>query len=688
MQRRQIQDASNGVLSGQSSEALTADDLLSGENLMACVRRIGLGYESQIEKIPLSALEQSQMPCVAVLKSGNGVIIRRFAGRMADIEANGQTAKIRIDSLLQVYSGSAIVSSATEVESADTLVQDVTFHPSLRNIFFHTMRSRHILTVIALACVSNLLMFILPLYSMAVYDRIIPHKAYETLWALTIGIMIVLVIDFAARVLRNQVQEEIAQTVSAELQQRIFGKILSTDIENAPKTTSAITSAMSAVDSACNLAPTILVGLFIDIPFVVLLLIYVAFVGHWVVVVPLLSFVAIVVSNYILHVMARKAHAASAGDHIARTILLEESVGAFSVTKLTSAKDHTYRHMKKLLATSIFSSAAARANTNMTAQISSAIIQINTVLSLVIGVLMISQGAMTVGALVSAVMLSGRGISPLIALSGSLVRAASLKEPLQIAAGFVELPSEEAGDSQRTLTGLRGDVALSGVTFRYAQSSAPTLKDLSLSIAAGEKVGIIGRIGCGKSTFVKMLPRLHLPETGGILIDGHDVRQYDPETLRRHISYMPQDCDLFDTTIRDNIVKGLTSVDENLFDMAVTVSGVKDIIAGHPAGYDLKVGKFGRRLSGGERQAVCMARALVRPASILVFDEPTSSMDGQMERSVIERLRVAIGSKTFIAATHRTPLLSLVDRVIWLENGKVIADGPTKDVISHAARLT
>jgi ATP-binding cassette subfamily C protein LapB len=324
----------------------------------------------------------------------------------------------------------------------------------------------------------------------------------------------------------------------------------------------------------------------------------------------------------------------------------------------------------------------------MTGQISSAIIQLNTVLSLVIGVLMISEGAMTVGALVAAVMLSGRGVSPLIALTNNLVRAASLREPLNLAAKLVALPPEEAGDTQRSAIKLRGDVALSGVTFRYAQSSAPSLKDLTIAIAAGEKVGIIGRIGCGKSTFVKMIPRLHLPETGGILIDGHDVRQYDPELLRRQVSYMPQDCDLFDSNIRDNIIKGLESVDEALFDMAVTVSGVKDIVAAHPAGYDLKVGKFGRRLSGGERQAVCLARALVRPAPILVLDEPTSAMDGQMERAVIERMRGVIGTKTLIAATHRTPMLSLVDRVIWLDNGKVIADGPTKDVIAHAAKLT
>ena len=663
-------------------------DSIFGENLMAAVRRVEFGNDSQLIKIALDDLSPHQLPCIAVLKSGNGIIIRHITGKKIEIQENGQLTVVDLQELLPLYSGSAIISNAAKAAPLEDPIPEPVFHPSLRNIFFYTLRSKNILTVIALACVSDLLMFVLPLFSMAVYDRIIPHKAYETLWALTLGILIVLMIDFCAKVLKNHVQEDIAQNISAGLQQRLFGTILSTDVDSAPKTTGPISSALSAVDSACQLMPSILIGALVDVPFVVLLLIYVAFVAHWVVVVPVLAFIAIIVSNYILHLMARKAHATSSGDQVARTVLLEESVGAFNVTKLTASKDQTFQQLKKLLHVSISSSAAARSTGNLTAQISTLIISLNTVLSLVIGVLMISEGSMTVGALVSAVMLSGRGISPLISLSNGLVRAASLREPLSMAAKLVSLPPEAAGDTKRSSTKLRGDVAVSGVTFRYPGSSAPSLKDLNFSIAAGEKVGIIGRIGCGKSTFVKMLPRLHLPESGGILIDGHDVRQYDPELLRRQISYMPQDCDLYDSNIRENITKGLDVVDEALFDMAVTVSGVKDIVGAHPAGYDLKVGKFGRRLSGGERQAVCLARALVRPAPILVFDEPTSAMDGQMERAVIERLRGVIGSKTFIAATHRTPLLSLMDRVIWLDNGKVIADGPTKDVIAHASKIT
>lgn len=663
-------------------------DIMTGENLMAAVRRLGFGSDTHILKVALAELDRSHMPCVAVLKSGNGVIIRQSAGNRVEIEEKGTISVVAMSELQALYSGSTIVARAAPGHDTDDLSGQPVFEPSLRNIFFHTLRSRNILTVIALAIVSNLLMFTLPLFSMAVYDRIIPHKAYETLWALTLGILIVLVIDFVSKVLRHHVQEEVAQSISAELQQRIFGTMLSTDVDNAPKTSGPITSALSAVDAASMLMPSILIGTFIDLPFVILLFVYIAFVAHWVVVVPVLAFAAIIVSNYVLHVMARKAHAESSADQIARMALMEESLGAFNVTKVTASREPTFRQMKTLLHASISSSAATRSTGNLTGQISSAIIQLNTVLSLVIGVLMISEGAMTVGALVAAVMLSGRGVSPLIALTNSIVRAASLREPLNLAAKLVALPPEEAGDSQRSASKLRGDVALSGVTFRYAQSSAPSLKDLNIAIAAGEKVGIIGRIGCGKSTFVKMIPRLHLPETGGILIDGHDVRQYDPEQLRRQVSYMPQDCDLFDSNIRDNIIKGLESVDDALFDMAVTVSGVKDIVAAHPAGYDLKVGKFGRRLSGGERQAVCLARALVRPAPILVLDEPTSAMDGQMERAVIERMRGILGSRTLIAATHRTPMLSLVDRVIWLDNGKVIADGPTKDVIAHAAKLT
>ncbi len=318
----------------------------------------------------------------------------------------------------------------------------------------------------------------------------------------------------------------------------------------------------------------------------------------------------------------------------------------------------------------------------------STILQASTVLCLVFGVFMINAGSMTVGALVASVMLSGRALSPVGTLASSVMRALSLAEPLGHAQRLAAIPRESAGEAIRRSGRLSGSVRMSGVGFRYPEEPRAALSQIDFAIKPGEKVGFIGKIGSGKSTLLHLVPRLFVPDTGSVLLDEHDVRQYDPIWLRGQVAYMPQECDLFDTTMRDNIVRGLEEVDDEAFRQAVIASGVQDIAALHPAGYGLPVGPHGRRLSGGERQAVCLARTLVRRAPIIALDEPTSAMDSQLERRVVQRLRTALDGCTVLIATHRMPLLDLVDRVIWLEGGRIVADGPKAEVLKRAAKLS
>lgn len=719
----------NQALSDETAKTANAAAGMDGDDPVCVLRDLGLAAaESQMLTIGLSAINDQHLPCAALLKGGRALAITRILpGGLYEVRQGEDTHSMSREDLAAVYGGSIIASRkrgegplsvapepqgpGAEIHTVASSISPTSAAPERMQIagaaprigdgktaphepdhitfgtlFWHTLKFPKMFEIILVAIMSNLFMFALPLFSMAVYDRIIPHKAYETLWALATGITILLAVDFVGRILKGKIQENISYQLSASLQVRLFGRVLQTDIENAPKTPSTVTSAFQTVEALCQLMPGLVVGLLIDLPFVIGLFIYVGITARWVVVVPLLSAGIIVVSNMVLHYRARRAHAETMKQSIARNVLMEESVTSFGVAKVTGSAEPLYRSLTGLLVEAHHTGQEAKNSANYAMTISNTVIQFNTVLALVAGVLVINQGGMTVGALVSAVMLSQRGISPLISLAGLVTRAASLVEPLHLVNSLIRMPQEEQGDASRTVSRIRGQIEYSGVTFRYASAVTPALKDITLSIRPGEKIGIIGSIGSGKSSFLKLLLRLYNPELGGVLVDGHDVRQYDPEFLRRQIAYMPQDCDLFETSIRENIIRGMPFVDEDQFEMATRVSGVRDIVTRNPAGYDLQVGKFGRRLSGGERQAVCLARALVRPAPVLLMDEPTSSMDSQMERTIIDRLGEVLGNRTLIVATHRAPLLSLVDRVIWLEQGKIIADGTPAEVIARASK--
>ncbi|PZU91939.1 MAG: hypothetical protein DI527_11150 [Chelatococcus sp.] len=661
-----------------------------GEHLLAALGRLSCDRaEMRMLRATIAEIDGTILPCVAVLQDGTGLaLVAREGKSMFRVETAGGVEHIGANDLAERYSGALLVHARAAATHRKSAPVDTT--PLLRRILRLTVTSSLLPQLILAAILGNLLVFALPIYSMAVYDRIIPHRATETLWALTIGIGIgiVFMVDMFCKSMRHRIQEAIGVGMGLDLQQNLFRHVMSAELAHAPKNAGVLSSAFGAIDGLCLLAPAILAGLLVDLPFAIVILLYVAFLAHWVVLAPALAMLAILLVNIGSHVAARKAHAAAAKHMVARTGLIEEGAHSLETIKALGAERDLVDRWSRLSDELAFQSHLGRSASAASGQSVNMIFQISTVASLAIGVFMISAGDMTVGALVAAVLLTGRAIAPIGALAASVIRGFSLAQSLGYAKKLLETPSEVAGDATRRAARIKGSVRFAGASYSYPGEPRPALHDINLAIAPGEKVGIIGRIGSGKSTLIHLVPRLYRPDQGNVLIDDHDIRQYDPVWLRRHIAYMPQDCDLFDASIRDNIVRGLDTVDEDHFQEAVTIAGVKDFVANHPAGYGLVVGAHGRRLSGGERQAVCLARALVARPAILVLDEPTSAMDSQLERRVVERLKSALDGKTVLVATHRAPLLALVDRVIWLDGGRVIADGPTAEIIRRATPMS
>ena len=663
-----------------------------GEHLVGAFSRLfdETGHMA-VHQAGVAEIDAHTLPCVLVLQDGTGIALlaRDPDGKFRAATASGE--QVFSQEQLQSWASGRIVvlagrrAARTSSRAVEPVAED---GPVIRQIAKATLASRLLPQLIVAAALSNVFVFVLPLYSMAIYDRIVPHRAIETLWALTGGIAIVFMVDLFCRSMRNKIQEAIGIATSLRLQQILYGRLIEAELAHAQRKSGVLSSGLGALDAACLIAPVLFTGAAVDLPFTLLILIYVATLAHWVVIAPAICIAAIVAINVASHLVGRRAHVAGARHMVQRSSLIEEGARTLEVTKAIGGERHALQRWARLIDTVSYHSHVGRNAGAWAGQAVAITMQAGTVLALVIGVFLINSGDMTVGALSAAVLLTSRTVGPVSALASSVVRALSLAETLNHVHALRQVPREETGDVARRPDLIEGRIRLSQVSFKYPKEAKPALSDISFAIEPGERVGIIGRIGSGKSTLVHLVPRLYSPDNGNVLIDDHDVRQYDPSWLRRRIAFMPQDCDLLEATLRENIVRGLDDVDEGAFQRAVHASGVKDFAARHPAGYGMTVGPTGRRLSGGERQAVCLARTLVRDAPVLVLDEPTSSMDSQLELQVVERLRPMITDRTVIIATHRAPLLALVTRIIWLDGGRIVADGPSAEVMRQASRMS
>jgi ATP-binding cassette, subfamily C, bacterial LapB len=678
-----------------------------GEHVMAAFARLKIDpAKMTVRACALNDLVDETMPCVVVFYRHVGIALTQSLGdgRFLTLDETG-SGEITLNDLAPHYSGKILGLVRLEraqhgVGAQDPNLQDPNSHESkagesaqplssryiIRHIIGSVLRTKSFKLMSLAAITANFFVFALPIYSMAIYDRIIPHRATETLVALTLGILLILGVDLFCRNMRGRLQEAIGIRSSLDLQWVLFQRILKSDVTRTPRSASILQSAFGAVESACLMAPALIVGFLVDLPFLIFTLIYTAILAQWVVIPSILAILAVMGANIIAYLRSTRAYATSSKSLIERQNLLEETVEGLAGVKVLGTEPQLAARYGAVIDEMAYHGYEGRHESTRAGHIANTIIQASTVASLVIGVFLINAGAMTVGALVAAILLTGRAISPVSLLAAQSVRAASLYASMQYAAIIDHLPQEEVGDQNAPRSALTGAIRLAHVSLRYPGEPRAALNDVSFSVLPGERIGLIGRIGCGKSSLIQLLPRLLTPESGTILLDEHDIRQYDPVWLRRQIAYMPQDCELVEGTIRHNILRGLEDVDPDLFREATQISGVHEIIASHPKGYALEVGRRTRQLSGGERQAVCLARTLVRNAPILVMDEPTSAMDNQLESAVVTRLRDYVKDRTLVIATHRAPLLALVDRVIWLEDGRVVADGPREQVIARVSR--
>jgi len=536
--------------------------------------------------------------------------------------------------------------------------------------------------VLGAALLINVMALAMPLFSMNVYDRVVPNRAMETLWVLALGVMLLIGFDFTLRLLRGHFIDLASARIDMQLSAQIMERVLGVRMEARPAAVGAFASNLRSFETVRDFIASATVTAFIDLPFALIFILVIAIIA-WQLIIPV--FLAIGFVIVYAYVLQYKMHALSETTYRAgalRNATLIESLSALETIKTQGAESVMQSKWEKSVAfvsrvnnQMRFLSAAA---TNGAAEVQ----QLVNIVVVIAGVYLIADGKLSMGGLIACTMLASRAVAPLGQMVGLLMQYHNAKVSLTSLEQVMNNPVERPADAAFVhRPDLKGNIEFRDVGFSYPNCSVAALKGLSCRIASGEKVVVIGRIGSGKTTLQKLILGLYQPTAGAVTIDGVDVRQLDPADLRRNIGYVSQDVTLLYGTLRDNIAIGAPYADDAAVMAAADAAGLSEFVNRHPDGFDMMIGERGDSLSGGQRQGVAIARAFLMDPPILLLDEPTSSMDFSSEQQFKQRLKEVAAHKTIIIVTHRNSLLDLATRVIVVDDGRVVADGPRDQVI-------
>ena len=536
------------------------------------------------------------------------------------------------------------------------------------------------------ALLINVFALALPIFSMNVYDRVVPNNAVETLWALAVGVALVLGADLFMRLMRGRFVDEASARVDVQLSATLMERVLGMRLEHRPESVGAFASSLRGFEQVRDFIASSTVTALIDLPFALLFVGVLAWISIWlavpVVVVGMLILLVGGVLQHRLHELSETTYQAGA----MRNATLIEALTGIETIKSQAAESVVQGKWERanlfLANTGVKMrglSASAMYGTNF-------LTQGVTVAIVVIGVYLIAQRELTMGALIAASMLAGRALAPAGQVVALMMQYQGARTALQNLNKVMAKPVERpAGQTYIQRAQLRGDIEFRNVKFAYPGRTDAALDGLSFKVTAGERVALIGRVGSGKSTIQRLLLGLYQPVDGAVLLDGIDLRQLDPADVRRNAAYVSQDVTLFYGTLRENITMGLPYADDSAVVAAAEVAGLTEFVNRHPRGFDMPVGERGEMLSGGQRQAVGLARAVLHNSPLLLLDEPTSAMDFSTEAVVTGRVTAFAQNKTVILVTHRTSMLAMVTRVIVIDGGRIVADGPRDRIMEALA---
>ena len=654
---------------------------LSPDLLPRAAARAGL--QGRLLQRKLTQIPEIALPALLLLREGRSAVLLGWEGESARLlvsESNGGEVLIQTETLAQDYSGKVFF--AQPQHKFD--VTQGSLIPRARSWFKDTLKLSRWLYVDAIAAsfVINLIALATPLFVMNVYDRVVPNQATATLWVLATGICGAFLFDLLLKGLRSLCLDLAGKKTDLIISATLFERIVGMAMKFRPARVGSYAQNIHEFQGMRDFLTSLTLTSLIDLPFTLIILLVIALLGGHLVWIPIIAFpLALGIGHFLQKPLTSTLERTMALGAERQSSLIETLAGLDAV-KVNNAESERQYQWEHTIGTLSRLELRVKVLSGLAMNITLLIQQLAGVAMICFGVYMIMDGVLSMGGLVACYMLSGRALGPLAQLSGLLTRYQQAKVTMVSVDQMMELPQERNFD-ERPLSRqvLQGAMEFRNLEFTYPNQQNLALRNINLVIRPGEKVGIIGRSGSGKSSLAKLLVGLYQPDEGSLLVDGVDIRQIDISEVRHNIGYVAQDIQLLSGTLRDNLISGARYVDDEMVLQAAELAGVHEFASLHPQGYELQVGERGQNLSGGQRQNVALARALLLDPPILLLDEPTSAMDNTGEERLKQRLHGVIEKKTMILVTHRASLLSLVDRLIVIDRGQIVADGPKAAVM-------
>ena len=631
-----------------------------------------LGFKSNFGALSYKQLSVELFPLIALLKNGEAVLLKLPAegGKLTAIESSGKGKEIYInaDDFVKKFSGYVILAKALNQREREERSGHWFFSAFRKSKWIYVQ-------VMIAAMVSNFLSLSTSLFTMTVYDRIIPNGAFESLIALSIGVVIALGFDFLIKSLRARFIDVASKRADIDISRRLFDRILSLNPTEQRQKTGALAGTIREFESLREFFNSSTLVILIDLPFVFFFIYVIYLVAGPLAYVPLLSVPLVILVGLCIQpflVRVTKGSVASLNDK--QSVLVETLSGLETVSATGSGKLMKKRY-EDALNNQSDSGNKIRILSMFLVNFASSVQQYAQIGSIFFGVYLIVAGEITQGALIAAVILGGRTMAPLSQLANVMSRAngaLTAYRNLSRLIGKNFMVDGRLSPISRPL--FTGAIEFKNVSYKFEGANQPTINNVSFKIPAGQKVAILGKMGSGKSTFSRLVAGIYEPTEGSILIDGVDIRQIDQADTRKNIGVMLQETWLFSGSIRENIQMGFNEYDDQHLLRICKIAGVDDFVGSHPEGYELKIRERGIGMSGGQKQTINLARSLLHDPKILLLDEPTSSMDQGSEVAVVSALQDACVDKTMLIVTHRNPILKMVDRIFVFENGNIIAD--------------
>ena len=681
-----------------SAEALTAGlpieigkeapELFSINNSKGLFSRAAekAGLKSSLIKRPLQQISPLQLPMILLLSNQGACILDSFSKdrKQAKIIMPSEEAIeqwVDIDVLEDEYIGYAfMVKKAFEYSDENSR----TLHLTQKHWFWSTLKlsATTYKDVLYASLLINLFVLASPLFTMNVYDRVVPNNAIETLWVFAIGVIIIYLIDTFLKFTRTYLLETAAKKSDIIMSSIIFEKILDLKMAHHPASVGSFSNNIKDFDAIRSFLTNATMAAVIDLPFAVIFLAVIWYIGGNIVLIPIITMFLILGYAFLikkpLRASIESTHEASAK----KNSILIETLNNIETLKTLGTLNQVQWKWEESTGEIASKSLKSRLLSASIPTITQLFIQLNTVISIIYGVYLIQEFELSMGGLIAIVILTSRTLAPMGQVAALLTNYEDTKTSYETLNEIISQPSERPnGKKFVERPDFSGHIEFVDVTFTYPGTDVPAIKNISFIIEPGEHVAIIGRIGSGKSTIQKLILGLYEADSGQILIDGIDIKQIDPADLRRHIGYVSQDIHLFRGTVKDNITYRATHASDSLMIRAAQISGTAEFIKKHPKGYEMPIGERGQGLSGGQRQSIGIARALLLHAPIMLMDEPTNAMDQVTESRLLNNLAKDLKKTTSLIVTQKMTLLKIVDRVIVMNEGKIFIDAPKEEAL-------